>query len=136
MDGNVWKVRRKGQSISWAVKFHNDRSRYKREVACYELLKEKRVFALKGFDIPILLHADPAWMAIEMSIVVRPYVLDFAQAFLGTPPDFPDEVWQERLATWEENYGEDWAAVKRVLTSLKALGIHYLDVHHGNIATR
>src|SRR3989442_10236250 len=32
-----------------------------------------------------------------MSIVARPFVLDFAGAWLDTPPDFPGETWAE----WE-----------------------------------
>lgn len=69
-----------------------------------------------------------------MSIVVRPFVLDFAQAYLDSPPDFPEEVWRERIETWEENYGHDWPMVQLALNDLRSTGIHYLDVHHGNIA--
>jgi hypothetical protein len=131
-DGNIWTVRRKGERIPWALKMHVASQRYGRERDCY--LRLDRRDEIAGFNVPILLRADDEWKVIEMSIVCRPFVLDFAQAFLDSPPDFPDEVWQERLETWRENYGDDWPDVQRALAALRAMGIHYLDVHHGNIS--
>jgi hypothetical protein len=36
-------------------------------------------------------------MVIEMTIVSRPFVLDFAGAYLDSPPEFSAEIWSE----WE-----------------------------------
>lgn len=94
-DGNVWKVRGKHKHISWALKLQPD-------VAGYLRMREHAVMEIAGFHVPQLIRSDDAWNAIEMSIVNRPFILDFAQAYLDGVPDFPEEVWAERLRTWEE----------------------------------
>ena len=132
LDGNVWTVRGKGQRIPWAMKLQTDVKRYARERECYERLAGRDRISI--FNVPVFIRSNDEWKVIEMSIVDRPFILDFAQAFLDEAPDFPDEVWRERLETWEENYGDDWPPVSRALAELMSLGIHYLDVHHGNIS--
>lgn len=89
---------------------------------------------LEGFNVPRLLRADNEWLALEMSIVKRPFVLDFAQATLDVRPDFSDDVWDDWHARCSETYGDDWKLVQRLLCSLESLGIYYLGVHRGNIA--
>jgi hypothetical protein len=133
-DGNVWKVRGKRKHVSWALKLQAGTAGYQRERDCYERLGEHGVSEIAGFHVPQLIRSDDEWNAIEMSIVTRPFILDFAQAYLDEMPEFPDEVWEERLETWQEIYAEDWHQVSRALRELRCLGIHYLDVHHQNIA--
>ena len=132
LDGNVWTVRGKGQRIPWAMKLQADARHYARERDCYERLAGRDRIGI--FNVPIFIRSDDEWKVIEMSIVDRPFLLDFAQACLDAAPDFPDEVWQERLKTWQENYGDEWPQVQRALAELRMIGIHYLDVHHGNIS--
>jgi len=132
MNGRVWKVR-DNRKRAWALKIQ-DLHGFRLERACYERLEELAVTEVAGFNVPVLIHAEERWRAIEMSIVDRPFILDFAQAYLDAPPDFPEEVWEERLETWESRYEDDWPMVKQALRELKLLGIHYLDVHRGNIA--
>lgn len=99
--GRVWKVRRNGKLIPIALKWHRKRDAYARERDCYLLLEEMGVdFELEGFNVPKLLYADDDALALEMTIVGRPFVLDFDQTWLGSPPDFPKEVWEERRAAW------------------------------------
>lgn len=134
LDGSIWKVRGKKKRISWALKMHADGNRYVRERGCYERLAVHGVSEIEGFHVPVLIRCDDKSRAIEMSIVARPFMVDYAQAFLDSMPDFPEEVWQERLETWREDYGEDWPRVQRALAGLEELGIYYLDVHRGNIS--
>ena len=49
-----------------------------------------------GLRVPRLLQFDDDLWVIEMTIVSRPFVLDFAGAYLDMPPDFSDEV----MADW------------------------------------
>jgi len=71
---------------------------------------------------------------IEMSIVTRPFLLDFAGAWLDAPPDFPDETWVEWEAEKREQFDAHWPKVQAVLGALEALDIHMVDVSPSNIA--
>ena len=133
LDGSVWHVECKEDLQSWALKLYRNALPYRLERDCYERLTG--VFELSGFHVPQVIGSNDEWLALEMTIVERPFVLDFAQAYLDFPPDFTDEVWQERQATWAETYGEEWPQVRRLLAHLENLGIYYLDVHRQNIAT-
>lgn len=133
LNGRVWAVTGKDNTVEWALKIQ-DAQGFRLGLACYERLAEHEVTEVAGFNVPVLIHAEERWQAIEMSIVDRPFVLDFAQAYLDTPPEFPEEVWQECWETWEGRYEDDWPQVKLALRELRLLGIYYLDVHRGNIA--
>ena len=87
-----------------------------------------------GFNVPQLIRFDDELRIIEMSIVTRPFVLDFAGAWLDTPPDFPDETWAEWEAEKREQFGTHWPRVQAVLEALEALDIHMVDVSPSNIA--
>ena len=69
-----------------------------------------------------------------MTIVARPFLLDFADAFLDRSPDFSEDV----LTQWEQDkqeiFGRKWLAVTEVLAVLQAYGIHLLDLNPANIA--
>ena len=69
-----------------------------------------------------------------MTIVTRPFVLDFAGAWLDVPPEFSDEIWDE----WEhdklEQFGYKWTTVQAVLGFLEEMDIHMVDVSPSNIA--
>ena len=69
-----------------------------------------------------------------MSIVTRPFVLDFAGAYLDMPPEFPDAVWADWEAEKQEQFGKRWPQVQAVLTALEELDIHLVDVSSSNIA--
>lgn len=92
------------------------------------------VHHLAGFNVPALIHHDAEWQAIEMGLVGRPFVLDFAQAYLDFPPDFSPEVWEETVHLWSQRYGDDWPRVQRLLDAMEGMGVYYLDVHRGNIS--
>jgi len=96
-----------------AVKAHISAVPYLRECAVYKLLKEADVSEILGFHVPQLIRIDDELRVIEMTIVTRPFVLDFAGAYLDSPPDFSEEVWAE----WEQ---QKRGAVRRALGHRKS----------------
>lgn len=75
-------------------------------------------------------------MVVEMTIVTRPFVLDFAGAYMDAVPEFSDEIWDSWLEEKREQFGELWPKAQNVLAALEALGIHMVDVSPSNIAFR
>lgn len=129
-DGTVWETDRYS-----AVKVFRHAILFQRELAVYELLSECGVVEVQGHRVPQLIYSDRAILAIEMTIVKPPFVLDFASAYLeGTAPVFPAEVQEEWLENKKEQFGQHWRQVSQVLTGLERLGIQMTDVHPGNIA--
>ncbi len=108
--------------------------RREREVAVYQRITERRVRNIRGHAVPGIRRSDRSNLVIEMTLVHRPFLLDFASAQLDVPPEFPPEV----LETWEiekaEQFGSNWRAAKSVLAALEGrCGVYMLDVHPGNI---
>lgn len=127
-DGGVWAT-----SDGHAVKVFADTGQFEREVAVYERLAQRGVREVHGHHIPDLVAVDPDLLTVTMSIVSRPFVLDFASAHLDTPPVFPEDVMAEWLADKKEQFGKNWPHAARVLAGLRAHGVHMMDVHPGNI---
>jgi hypothetical protein len=69
-----------------------------------------------------------------MSVVTRPFVLDFAGAYLDHAPDFSDEVLAEWRAEKQEQFGPRWAEVQAILRDLEGYGVFMVDVNPGNVA--
>jgi len=119
-----------------AIKAHRFAEAYLRERSVYERLKDAGITEILGFNVPQLLGADDQLHVIEMSIVTRPFVLDFAGAYLDIPPDFSDEIWAEWEIEKREQFEMRWATVQDVLGALEDLDIHMIDVSPSNIAFR
>lgn len=117
-----------------AVKAHRSMEPYLRECAAYERLKAAGVAEILGFQVPHLIRTDDPLRVIEMTIVTRPFVLDFAGAWLDAPPTFPDEIWAEWEAEKREQFEDRWPVVQAVLGALEAMDIHMVDVSPSNIA--
>jgi len=102
----------------------------------YRRLAELGIAEILGFNVPQFISADDELLVIAMTIITRPFVLDFASAYLERPPRFPPDV----LVQWEEDkreqFGERWETVLRILAELRALGIHQLDASPSNIGFR
>lgn len=130
----VYESESKGAAT--ALKIHSSREPYRRERDVYERLKENGVNTLLSFNVPLLLRYDDRWLALEMTIVPPPFVLDFAGAWLDFPPQFPDEVWQERAEKWAGEFGEDWPMAQAILAELEEHRIHMLDPSPSNIRFR
>ena len=117
-----------------AVKAHHEREPYLRERAAYERLRQAGVTEILGFNVPQLIRTDDELRVIEMTIVARPFLLDFAGAYLDRPPDFPEGIWAEWESEKREQFDFRWPVVQSVLSELKKWDIYMVDVSPGNIA--
>ena len=77
---------------------------------------------------------DDDLQMIEMTVVARPFVLDFAGAYLDVPPEFSEEAWAQWEVEKEEQFEAHWSRVKAILRALEELDIHMVDVSPSNIA--
>ena len=84
--------------------------------------------------MPQLVDCDDDLRVLEMTIFERPFVLDFAGAYLDTRPEFPADVWADWEADMREKFDARWPDVRRVLDAFEELGIYLLDVSPSNIA--
>jgi len=132
--GIIFVAEDKSKSGRTAIKAHYESEPYRRECAAYERLKQADVVELLGFNVPQFIAADDGLRVIEMSIVTRPFVLDFAGAYLDAPPDFPEDAWVEWEAGMREQFEARWPEVEAVLAALEELDIYMLDVSPSNIA--
>lgn len=107
---------------------------YERELACYRRLAKLAVVQVCGHNVPHLLGHDDELMVIEMTVVTKPYVLDFAGAYVDDPPEFPTEVMEERNAHWAEVFEDRWPAVQSITAQFRRYGIYLLDPSPRNIA--
>ncbi len=131
VDGVVWRV-----DSDIVVKVYRHEHEFQNELAVYQRLAARGVQRLQGFSIPILLDYDNARWILELSVVFPPFVLDFAAAGLDARPagfDPDDAGWQ---AEKQRLFGGDWPDVRRLLDALRQYGIHFSDVHLGNIRVR
>jgi hypothetical protein len=119
-----------------AVKAHSDHAPWLRERLVYERLHSVSVRQILGFNVPQLISIDPQLQIIEMTVVKRPFVLDFAGAYLDVFPDFSDEVWDEWEVEKHEQFGNDWPLVQQVIAAFERLDIHLIDVTPRNISLR
>jgi hypothetical protein len=100
----------------------------------YERLKRAGVTEILGFNVPQFIRADDDLRVIEMNIVKRPFLLDFAGAYLDAPPSFSDEIWAEWESGKREQFDVRWPKVQAVLGALEELDIYMVDVSPSNIA--
>jgi hypothetical protein len=128
-DGTVWETDRRT-----AVKVFRHDGPFRKEAAAYARLAERGVLDVNGHRVPQVERVDDGLLAIEMTIVQPPFVLDFASAYLDqAAPEFPEDVMEEWLARKREEFGLNWPRVAGVLAALRRFGIHMTDVHPGNI---
>jgi len=119
-----------------AVKFFDRLDRFERELAVYRMLQAKGIDCIAGHNVPVLVEADESLLAIEMSIVERPFVLDFAGAkWPAEVPDFDDEILEEHRERMREMFGGRLNDALHVAAMFeKETGFVLLDIHPGNIA--
>jgi hypothetical protein len=109
--GIVLVAQSKLQPGRTALKLHRDFTPYDQEKRVYQRLRERSLRQILGFHIPTLVRFDDALLAIEMTIVRPPFVLDFAGATLDAPMEFSEDVWADWRAAKEEQFGQDWRTV-------------------------
>jgi hypothetical protein len=134
--GTVFVIENQPESgeIESAIKVHERVEPYHRERDVYLRLQKHGVIDIRGCRVPRLLRFDDELSVIEMSVVTRPFVLDFAGAHLDKPPEFSEEVMADWLADKQEQFGSRWPEVQAILRALQTFGIHMEDVTPGNIS--
>jgi hypothetical protein len=132
--GIIFVAEDKSNGGKTAVKAHREEDPYRRELSAYARLRQIGVTEILGFNVPQLIDADDALRVIEMSIVARPFVLDFAGAYMDAPPTFSDEIWAEWEAEKRDQFGFHWPEVRAVLAALEEKDIYMVDVSPSNIA--
>ncbi len=131
--GQVFAVRGATPFLS-VVKVFEAAEPYGRERDVFVRLKSEDVFSVAGCAVPEMIDFSDSCAAIWMSMVTRPFCLDFAAAYLEElPADFPpmDAEW---LAEKRRQFGEDWTRVAQVLADLDSIGIIQTDVTPTNIS--
>lgn len=124
-------------SNSNAVKVHERVESFKQELIVYQRLRDMRASMVVGFHIPRLRGFSEDLLAIEMSVVHPPYVLDFASAVLDRPYDFEPDVLEEWHHRLEEQFGEQVTDAHRIIDELGArFGVFLYDLHRHNIKFR
>ena len=136
MHGNVFRAGSSAAAGEVALKVHLRRGPFDLELETYLRLQDENITQVLGFNVPQLLDYDAELLVLEMTVVQQPFVLDFAEVRLDFPLEFPDDVWASWLEEKQEQFGERWPIVKRVLREFEALDIYLLDVSPRNIAFR
>jgi hypothetical protein len=134
--GIVYLVEGNSELGTAVLKAHFGREAYRRELSIYERLAELGVTHIRGFEVPCLLGSDDESWVLKITVVMPPYVLDFAGAYLDFPPKFSDEIWEEWIRKNEEQFGADWPMAQVILGDLEDVGIHMLDPSPSNIRFR
>ena len=134
--GIVFMVEGNTELGTAALKVHFSREPYLREVSIYERVAAMDITEIRGFEVPCLLDCDDELMALKMTVVTPPFVLDFAGAYLDFPPQFSDEIWADWEGKNQEQFGADWPMAQIILDDLKDIGIHMLDPSPNNICFR
>jgi hypothetical protein len=132
-DGIVFVAKHKTKPADVAVKVLRWDEAYLREKQAYERLQELRVTSVAGFNVPQLIGFQDDLRVIEMTIVKRPFVLDFAGAYLDARPEFSEEIWTDWEAEKREQFEARWPKVQKILDAFQELGIYLLDVSRNNI---
>ena len=117
-----------------AVKAHHELQYYTSERDAYFRLRRANSHDIRGLNVPQLLNWDHDLRVIEMSIVRKPFLLDFAGATLDHRIEFPEEVWREWEKEKREQFGTRWPAVQQIISELEGFGIYLNDVSPRNIA--
>jgi hypothetical protein len=126
------KYQTKGGQV--AVKAHERDKEYRRERDIYLRLQEHAVTEIRGCYVPEMVAFDDELWVIAMTVVDRPFVLDFAGAYLDQAPDFSDEVVADWRADKQEQFGPRWPEVQAIVRVLEGYGIFMEDVNPGNIS--
>ena len=132
--GSVFVVENQTEKRISAIKVHESHPAYGRERDVYLRLTASEVTDIRGCTVPEMLHYDDELWVIQMTVVSRPFVLDFAGAYLDEPPDFSEDVMADWRAEKAEQFGSRWPEVQAILRFLEGHGVFMMDVNPGNIS--
>ena len=89
-DGEVYLTDR-----NTAVKFFTASENYSREQTAYQRMTDLHIAEIAGHAVPLFINSREELLAIEMTVVQPPFLLDFASAYgEADAPDFSVEVWE------------------------------------------
>ena len=131
--GSVYLFNSPSRSQRVAVKLHERDEAYVRERNVYLRLRDLKIHEVHGHEVPQLGNFDDRLLAIEMTIVSPPFVLDFGGAYLDRPPDYTPEIWADWRAMKSAAFESNWPAVQKILTEFESYGIFIADVNPANI---
>lgn len=102
----------------------------------YRVLKAQGTQLIAGHNVPQFIRSDAESRTIEMNIVGRPFILDFAGAKRPEQvPDFEEHVLEEHYEHLRELFGDRWSDALHVAEMFgRETGFVLLDIHPGNIA--
>ncbi len=132
--GTIFVAENNSKAGKTAIKAHYSVEPYLRERNVYRRLQNAGIGNITGFNVPQLIRFDDELRIIEMTVVARPFLLDFAGAYLDTPPEFSEEIWREWEADKREQFEDRWPIVQAALGALEDLDIHMVDVSPTNIS--
>lgn len=132
--GSVYEAERQEGFGRSAIKGFDREDAYLRERDVYLRLQSLKIVRLCDCNVPQLLAFDDSLWVVEMTIVKKPYVLDFAGAYLDHKPDFSAETLEEWRTAKAEQFGDQWPKVETILWALERHGIFLIDVNPNNIA--
>jgi hypothetical protein len=132
--GIVFAAKSQGEPGRYAVKVHERQTDCGRERDVYLRLREYDLIELRGCSIPELIAYDDQLLILAITVVSRPFVLDFAGAYLDQAPDFSPEVLADWHAEKREQFEGRWPEVQAILAALEEYGIFMIDVNPGNIS--
>jgi hypothetical protein len=132
--GTIFVAENNSKAGKTAIKAHYEVEPYLRERNVYQRLQDAGVSDIAGFNVPQFIRFDDESRIIEMTIVARPFILDFAGAYLDAAPHFSKEIWNEWESDKREQFEDRWPIVQTALEALKALDIHMVDVSPTNIS--
>jgi hypothetical protein len=99
----------------------------------YFRLRDIGIIEVEGHHVPEMIDFDDELLALELTVVARPFVLDFGGAYLDNPPDYSEDVLEQWERDKEEQFEENWPHAASILETLKSYGIYVADVNPGNI---
>jgi hypothetical protein len=132
--GTIFATENNTKAGSTAIKALNSIEFYLRERNAYQRLQAASVTEITGFHVPQLIRFNDELLIVEMTIVTRPFLLDFAGAYLDAPPKFPPETWDAWECEKREQFENRWPIVRRALDALEDLDIYMVDVSPTNIS--
>jgi hypothetical protein len=128
-DGSVWRTARTS-----ALKIHAIEASYRIERNAYFRLRDLKVEEVAGFAVPTILDHDDELLAIEMTTVTPPFLLDFASAIFDEPPDFIEDEGHTFEDFIRARFDEHTQAVLDLYDELAArTGIFLPDMHSQNV---
>lgn len=133
--GRVFTVFSRRSGYRMAIKEFEDEAPYERERDVYFRLAETETDMIGKFHVPQMVDHDDELLLLHMTVVKRPFCLDFASAYLDELPAYFPPMGQEWQDEKEDQFGsEHWPEVLACVRELESLGIYQTDVSPSNIA--